>query len=55
MVLAQNRYEDQWSGTEDPEVNPHSYSYFLFDKAAPNHVVQKIASLISGAGKTGYM
>jgi hypothetical protein len=29
-----NRYEDQWSRTEDPDMNPHSY--IIFDKGAKN-------------------
>jgi hypothetical protein len=36
MVLAQNKWEDQWKGTEDPVVNPCSHNYLLFDKEAQN-------------------
>jgi hypothetical protein len=28
-----NRYEDHWNTTEDLDMNPHSYSHLIFDKA----------------------
>jgi hypothetical protein len=31
-----NRHEDQWSRTEDLNMNPHSYAHLIFDKAAKN-------------------
>jgi hypothetical protein len=36
MVLAQNRHTDQWTRTEDPEINPHSYSNVIRNKGAKN-------------------
>jgi hypothetical protein len=36
MILAQNRHEDQWSRTEDSEINPCIYSHLLFDKGTQN-------------------
>jgi hypothetical protein len=27
-----NRYEDQWNRIEDPDMNPHSYAYLIFEK-----------------------
>jgi hypothetical protein len=29
-----DRQVDQWNKIEDPEVNPHTYSHFIFDKGA---------------------
>jgi hypothetical protein len=31
-----NRREDHWNRTEDPNINPKSYSHLIFDKGAPN-------------------
>jgi hypothetical protein len=36
MVWHKNGYEDQWNRLEDPDMNPHSYAYVMFDKAAKN-------------------
>jgi hypothetical protein len=36
MVLAQNKYEDQWNRIEDPDLNPHSYVHHIFDQGAKN-------------------
>jgi uncharacterized protein (DUF736 family) len=29
-----NSYEDQWTITEDPDMNPCSYAHLIFDKGA---------------------
>jgi hypothetical protein len=36
MVLAQNRYKDQWNRTEDPDMNSHSFAHLIFDKGTKN-------------------
>jgi hypothetical protein len=36
-----NRYEDQWHGTEDPDMNPHSYAHLIFDKVAKTYAGEK--------------
>jgi hypothetical protein len=41
MVVAQNRLEDQWIITEDPDINPHIYSQLIFNKRAKNTLWRK--------------
>jgi hypothetical protein len=36
-----NRHEDQWNRTEDPDMNPHNYTHFIFDKGAKKYTMEK--------------
>ena len=36
MVLERNRNRDQRNKIQNPEINPHTYGYFIFDKGGKN-------------------
>jgi hypothetical protein len=39
--LYRDRQEDQWNRIEDPEMNPHTYGYLIFDKGAKTIQLKK--------------
>jgi hypothetical protein len=36
-----DRQVDQWSRTEDPEINPHTHGHLLFDREAKTSIEKK--------------
>jgi hypothetical protein len=41
-------------GIEDSDTNPHNYSHLTLTEEPKTYVGEKTASLINGAGKTGF-
>jgi hypothetical protein len=46
-----NRHEDQWNRIEDPDIKPHNYNQFIFEKVLKIYDGEKIASSTKTAGK----
>ena len=56
MALAQNEHAHQWSGIEDPDANPHTYGYLIFDKEGRDTPwIKKDSIFNNGPGQTGYL
>jgi hypothetical protein len=43
-----DRQVDQWNGTKDPEMNPHTCDHLIFDKGAKTIQWIKIYNLLKG-------
>jgi hypothetical protein len=56
-----NRHADQWTQTEDPDINSQTYGHlflvfcFVFINKPEIHTGKKKASLTSGTGQTGWL
>jgi hypothetical protein len=48
-----SRHEDQWDRTEDPDMNPYSYTPDFLTKVPKTYDGEKTA--FSATGKTGYL
>jgi hypothetical protein len=48
-----DRQVDQWNRLEDPEMNPHTYGYLIFDKEVKTIQWKKTAFSMNDAGSTG--
>ena len=48
-----NRNTNKQNKTENPEINPGTYGYLIFDKGGKNKNGAKTVSSMNGAGKTG--
>jgi hypothetical protein len=49
-----NRYIDQWNRIEDLDMNPHNYTYVIFDKGVKKYYGEKTTTSTNVAEKSGY-
>jgi hypothetical protein len=52
-LLYRNRQVYQWNRIEDPEMNPHAYGHYIFDKEQKTSSGKKTAFSTNGDGTTG--
>ena len=55
ITLAQKQTYRSITQDGNPEINPLTYGYLIFDKGARLYTGEKTASSISGTGKTGQL
>jgi hypothetical protein len=48
-----DRQVDQWTRTEVPKMNPHTYDHFIFEKGPKNIQWKMTEFSTNGAGSTG--